>query len=77
METAIETVQMLTMVVLVGFTSPVDGAFAPTGYSFYRASAAECAAEQERNQDARRRVICLEPGRGDGRSVVELLRDVG
>ena len=77
MESAIETAQMLTMVVLIGFTSPVDGRFAPVSYNFYQATAQQCADEKARNQDLKRRVLCLEKGSEDRRTMGEMLREVG
>lgn len=77
METAIETAQMLTMVVLIGFTSPVNGEFAPVSYNFYQATAQQCAEEQARNSDARRRVLCLQKGSKDRRTMREMLREIG
>lgn len=77
MDAAAETVQMLTMVVLIGFTSPVDGEFAPVRYSFYKATAEQCRVERESNQDARRRVLCLDRKADGRRSVQELLREHG
>ena len=77
MESAIETARMLTMVVLIGFTSPVDGRFAPVSYSFYQATPRQCAEEQARNHDETRRILCLDKGKGDRRTMNEMLREIG
>ncbi|MBP5858740.1 hypothetical protein KAJ83_17105 [Marivibrio halodurans] len=77
MESAIETAQMLTMVVLIGFTSPVDGRFAPVSYSFYQATPRQCAEEQARNHDDARRILCLDKSKEDRRTMSDMLREVG
>ena len=72
-----ETVQLLTMIVLVGFTSPVDGEFAPVSYTFYQATKAQRLKEQDAHRTGSTRVLCLRPGEGDRRTIPDLLKEIG
>jgi len=63
MNAALDTVQTITMVVMVGFSSPMTGEFQPNSYSFYQATVEECAAEKRLNTLENRRIVCLD-GRG-------------
>lgn len=53
-------VELLTMVVLIGFTNPTDGEFSPVSYTFYSTPAEQCLAERANNTAENRRILCLD-----------------